>query len=81
MPHGLNFSTTTISSMFFTDSFASWVDGSYQCLCYKKETVKSGTRAITPKTCSSSGEVLLSFVQSFFRPRIQSWNPATGCGA
>jgi DNA integrity scanning protein DisA with diadenylate cyclase activity len=30
---------------------------------------------------NSSGEVLRSFVESFFRPHIQSWNPATGCGA
>jgi hypothetical protein len=25
--------------------------------------------------------VLWSFVESYFRPHIQSWNPATGCGA
>jgi hypothetical protein len=47
----------------------------------KKETVKSGTtgRRITPKNqlfqCRGHPR------RSFFRPRIQSWNPATGCGA
>jgi hypothetical protein len=30
--------------------------------------VKSGTRGITPKTCSSSGEVLRSFIESFLSP-------------
>jgi hypothetical protein len=48
---------------------------------YQKEREKSGTRGITTKICSSSGEVLRSFVESSFRLHIHSWNPATGCGA
>jgi hypothetical protein len=43
----------------------------YSLSILEKETVKSGTRGITPKTCSStSGEVLRSFVKSFLRPHI-----------
>jgi hypothetical protein len=38
------------------------------CCNYWKEPVEGGTRGITPKTCSPSGEVLRSFVESYFRP-------------
>jgi hypothetical protein len=46
-------------------------------LGYQKETVKSGTTGgrITPVSCRGHPR------RSFFRPNIQSWNPATGCGA
>jgi hypothetical protein len=55
----------------------------------QKQTVKSGTtRRITPKIKIKNQKSALPVVSgrghprlSFVRPYIQSWNPATGCGA
>jgi hypothetical protein len=47
----------------------------------QNKTVQSGTRRVTPKSALPVVSCRGHPRRSYVRPNIQSWNPATGCGA